>query len=95
MKYADPVVRGAHLTVRNPFAVLLASVGVSVAIVPFLVGIVIAGAIDAIVVLWTTSMFMWFVAVGGESHDERPDEHRDAHRRVAFDRNALVRDAVD
>ena len=65
MKYADAVVRAARLTVRNPFAVLLVSVGVSVSMLPFLTGLAVAGAAGGIVGLWTTSILLGFVGVGG------------------------------
>lgn len=65
MKYADTVVRVARLTVRNPFAVVLVSVGTSVAVLPFLVGILVAGAAGGVVGLWTSSLLLGVVGVGG------------------------------
>lgn len=65
MKYADAVVRAVRLTVRNPFAVLLVSVGVSVSLLPLLTGVVVGGAVGGIVGLWTTSLLLGFVGVGG------------------------------
>jgi len=65
MKYADTVVGVARLTVRNPFAVVLVSVGASVSVLPFLIGILVAGVLGAVVGLWTTSMLLGFVGVGG------------------------------
>jgi len=65
MEYADTVVRAVRLTARNPFAVVLVSVGASVSVLPFLTGILVAGAVGGIVGLWTTSLLLGFVGVGG------------------------------
>ena len=65
MKYADAVVRAVRLTVRNPFAVLLVSVGVSVSLLPFFTGLVVGGVVGGVVGLWTTSLLLGFVGVGG------------------------------
>jgi hypothetical protein len=65
MEYADTVVRAVRLTVRNPFAVVLVSVGASVSVLPFLTGILVAGAVGGLVGLWTTSLLLGFVGVGG------------------------------
>lgn len=65
MEYADTVVRAARLTVRNPFAVVLVSVGATVSVLPFLTGILMAGPAGGLVGLWTTSMLLGFVGVGG------------------------------
>ncbi|WP_136688571.1 hypothetical protein [Halorhabdus amylolytica] len=65
MEYADTVVRAVRLSVRNPFAILLVSVGVSVSLLPFVTGILVAGTLGAIVGLWTTSLLLGFVSVGG------------------------------
>lgn len=65
MEYADTVVRSVRLAVRNPFAVVLVSVATTVAVVPLLTGVYLAGAFGAVVGLWTTSFALGFVAVGG------------------------------
>lgn len=65
MKYAATVVRAARLTARNPFAVLLVSVSASVSMLPFLTGVFVGGAAGGIVGLWTTSILLGFVGVGG------------------------------
>jgi len=65
MTYASAVVRSARLTVRNPFAVVLVSVGVTVSALPFVTGIVLAGSIGGLVGLWTSSFLFGFVAAGG------------------------------
>lgn len=65
MKYADMVVRAARLTVRNPFAVVLVSVGTSLAVLPFLVGILVASVVGGIVGLWTSSLLLGVIGVGG------------------------------
>lgn len=64
MQYADTVVRTVRLTVRNPFAIVLVSVAATVATVPLLTGVLVAGPLGAVVGLWTTSMLLGFVAVG-------------------------------
>jgi hypothetical protein len=65
MKYADTVVRTTRLTVRNPFAVVLVSLAVSVSTLPFLTGAVLAGSLGGLAGLWTTSFLLGFVSVGG------------------------------
>lgn len=65
MEYADTVVRSVRLAVRNPFAVVLVSVGTTVALVPLLTGVYLAGTLGAVVGLWTTAFALGFVAVGG------------------------------
>lgn len=65
MKYTDTVGQVVRLTVRNPFAVLLISVGFSASLLPFLTGIVVAGTVGAVVGLWTTSLLLGFIGVGG------------------------------
>lgn len=65
MKYAGAVVRSARLTVRNPFAVVLVSIGVAVSMLPFVSGIFLAGGLGALVGLWLTSFMLGFVAAGG------------------------------
>lgn len=65
MKYAGSVVQCARLTVRNPFAVLLVSLGATVSLLPFITGVFVAGAVGGVVGLWTTSFMLGFVAVGG------------------------------
>jgi hypothetical protein len=65
MTYASAVVRSARLTVRNPFAVVLVSVGVTVSALPFATGVLLAGSIGGLVGLWTSSFLVGFVAAGG------------------------------
>lgn len=65
MKYADTVVRAARLTVRNPFAVVLVSLAASVSTLPFLTGAALAGPLGGLAGLWTSSLLLGFVAVGG------------------------------
>jgi len=65
MKYAGAVVRSARLTVRNPFAVVLVSLGVTVSMLPVATGIIVAGAPGALVGLWLSSFMLGFVAAGG------------------------------
>lgn len=65
MKYAGSVVQSARVTVRNPFAVLLISIAATVALFPFLTGIILGGTAGGLVGLWTTSFMLGFVAVGG------------------------------
>lgn len=65
MKYAGSVVQSARVTVRNPFAVLLVSVGTTVSLLPFATGVLLAGTVGGLVGLWTTSFMLGFVAVGG------------------------------
>ncbi|MFB6074780.1 MAG: hypothetical protein ABEJ89_07190 [Haloarculaceae archaeon] len=65
MKYADTVVRAVRLTVRNPFAIVLVSVATSVSLLPLFTGALVAGPLGAVVGLWTTSLLLGFVAVGG------------------------------
>jgi len=64
MKYADAVVRSARLTVRNPFAVVLVSVAVTVAMIPFVTGIFVGGALGALAGLWLSSFVLGFVGAG-------------------------------
>jgi hypothetical protein len=65
MEYTDTVVRAVRLTVRNPFAVVLVSVAAAVSALPFLTGVLVAGAVGGLVGLWTTSILLGFVGVGG------------------------------
>ncbi|WP_336339452.1 hypothetical protein [Haloarcula brevis] len=65
MTYASAVVRSARLTVRNPFAVLLVSVGVTVSLLPFVTGILVAGGAGALIGLWTSSFLLGFVWAAG------------------------------
>ncbi|RJT07890.1 hypothetical protein [Halococcus sp. IIIV-5B] len=65
MKYASAVVRSARLTVRNPFAVVLVSVGVTVSLLPFVTGVIVAGVLGGLVGLWLTSFMLGFVGAGG------------------------------
>jgi len=65
MRYAGAVVQCARVTVRNPFAVLLVSVAATVSVLPFATGVLVAGAVGGLVGLWTTSIMLGFVAVGG------------------------------
>lgn len=65
MKYASAVVRSARLTVRNPFAVVLVSIAVTISLLPFVTGVLIAGVFGGLVGLWTSSFMLGFVAAGG------------------------------
>lgn len=65
MKYAPTVTRVGRLAVRNPFAIMLISVTSSLSFLPFFCGILLAGEFGGMVGLWTTSMLLGFVAVGG------------------------------
>lgn len=65
MKYADTVVKSARISIRNPFAVILVSVATAVSALPFLTGILLAGAVGGFVGLWTSSLMLGAVAVGG------------------------------
>lgn len=65
MTYASAVVRSTRLTVRNPFAVLLVSIGVSVSVLPFVTGVLLAGGLGGLIGLWTTSFMLGFVGAGG------------------------------
>ena len=65
MTYASAVVRSARLTVRNPFAIVLVSLGVTVSALPFVTGVLLAGSIGGFVGLWTSSFVFGFVAAGG------------------------------
>ncbi|WP_148414185.1 hypothetical protein [Haloferax sp. KTX1] len=65
MKYASSVVRSARLTIRNPFAVVLVSVGVTVSLLPFLTGLLVAGVLGALAGLWLSSFMLGFVGAGG------------------------------
>ena len=65
VRYASTVVRTTRLTVRNPFAIVLVSVATTVAALPFITGFLFAGPIGGLVGLWTTSLLLGFVAVGG------------------------------
>ncbi|MFC7130730.1 hypothetical protein [Haloferax chudinovii] len=65
MKYADTVVRAARLLVRNPFAVLLVSVATTLSLVPLVSGVALGGVVGGLVGLWTSTMLLGFVAVGG------------------------------
>lgn len=65
MKYAWSVAQCARVTVRNPFAVLLVSVGTTLSVLPFATGVLVAGTVGGLIGLWTTSIMLGFVAVGG------------------------------
>lgn len=65
MDYPRAVVRAVKLTVRNPIAIVLISLSTTVALLPFLAGVLLAGVIGGIVGLWTSSMLLGFVAAGG------------------------------
>lgn len=65
MEYADTVMRAIRVAVRNPFAVVLVSLAASMAVLPFLTGLLVAGAVGGLVGLWTSSFMLGFVAVGG------------------------------
>lgn len=65
MNYTGSVVRCTRVAVRNPFAVLLVSIGTTVSLLPFFAGVLVAGAAGGLVGLWTTSFALGFVAVGG------------------------------
>jgi hypothetical protein len=65
MKYADTVVKSVRVTIRNPFAVILVSIGASVSVLPFLTGFFIAGGFGGLVGLWTSSLMLGAVGVGG------------------------------
>lgn len=65
MEYAGTVVRVVRVTIRNPFAVVLVSVSAAASSLPFFVGILIAGVWGGIVGLWTSSLLLGAVGVGG------------------------------
>lgn len=65
MEYADTVVRSVKAAVRNPFAVVLVSLAVTVSLIPFISGLLIAGAFGGLVGLWTSSFALGFVGTGG------------------------------
>ena len=65
MEYAQTISRVVRTTVRNPFVVLLVSVTWSASLLPFVTGILLAGTFGALVGLWTTSLLIGFVVVGG------------------------------
>lgn len=67
MKYTDVVSQVARLSIRNPFAILLISGATTVSMLPFFTGILMAGVPGGIVGLWTSSMMLGFVGVGGAS----------------------------
>lgn len=51
--------------IRNPFGVLLVSVIMSLSILPFVTGFLLAGPAGGLVGLWTTSFLLGFLSVGG------------------------------
>jgi hypothetical protein len=65
MKYAGAVVRSARLTVRNPFAIVLVSVAVTISVLPFVTGVLVAGPPGGLAGLWLSSFMLGFVSAGG------------------------------
>ena len=65
MKYAGVVARTVRLTVRNPFAVVLVSVAATLSTVPFVTGLIVGGPVGGLVGLWTSSILLGLVCVGG------------------------------
>lgn len=65
MEYGGTVVRVVRVAVRNPFAIVLVSVGAAVSSLPLFAGVMFAGVWGGIVGLWTSSLLLGVVGVGG------------------------------